>query len=198
MFRKNFFFKKNTKQRGEKNCKRFFFCRFLFFHILFHPAPLHVSIRMNIYDEIGKHESPKTETVDCWLFLELRRSSLVRWTINGEDTMRRYFAVYGNELIRAGEVKQPVLEIFHFNGSFVSPLDFFFFDYRAVKVLNCVSCMKDAYIQLRTLAIPSRLGNWPLFYFISVLCWSAREIPTTIFGGFTLYTPINYKQTLSR
>lgn len=52
--------------------------------------------------------------------------------------------------------------------------------------LSCVSC-RDAYIQLRTLAIPS----WQLTSFLSDFFQRfLKEIPSS---DFTLYTPINHE-----
>ena len=83
--------------------------------------------------------------------------------------MRRYFAVYGNELIRAGEVKQLSWKSFILM-ALLSPFLFFHFDYRAVNVLSCVSCMKDAYIQLRTRDSVSASVIDLFSHFISLQC----------------------------
>jgi hypothetical protein len=108
-----------------------------------------------------ENTSPKTETVDCWLFLELRRSSLVRWTINVKtqwEGILLFMVMSSSGMVRWNNPSWR--KIFHFNGFFVS----------WTRLLILPPCqwaelrfVQDAYIQLRTLAMPSRVGNWPLF-----------------------------------
>lgn len=147
-FFRNVFFSQKKKRR--ENCKLFF-----------------LSPRVASYEYLWwnwKIQSARSQrrpkNRNCRLLIVFTiswRSSILRW--NNQDTMRRYFTVYGNEtsgLVRwnAGAVLK----------SFILMTLLLPSDYCTLSMHSWVSCKTDAYIQLRILHSISwrSAGNWPL------------------------------------
>lgn len=158
-----------------------------------HPA-LHIWIFMMKLENTARRcrqrdiTSPKTETVDCWLFSregaheKILHLAAVDGIIKTQWEGILLFMVMSEPSGLAGwcKVKPGRPEIFHFYCAFVSWLSF------AVngpwfRVRRRLHSIKDS----------PTTGNWPLSFFS---CLKSQK-----FHNAGLYTPINYKRaTLSR